>query len=130
MNQYWCQPCESKNFMDNFKNWTSGSEVVDYFIRDVQLKAKTRFEVLEWIPYDRLNDVKLMAKGGFGNIYIATWLDGPRWTVKKRKLVRDGKIEVVIKVLDRLECGSEKFFEEVRYCRISYNVRVITTNNI
>src|SRR3954470_11178835 len=61
MNQYWCQPCESKNFMDNFKNWTSGSEVVDYFIHDVQLKAKTRFEVLEWIPYDRLNDVKLMA---------------------------------------------------------------------
>ncbi|CAG8566651.1 6396_t:CDS:2, partial [Paraglomus occultum] len=63
-----------------------------------------------------LNDLKPMAKGGFGSIYVATWIDGPRWTVKEGKLVRDGKTEVVIKVLDKLECGSVKFFEELKVC--------------
>jgi hypothetical protein len=31
---------------------------------------------MEWIPYSRITNIKKIAKGGFGIIYQATWLDG------------------------------------------------------
>ncbi|PKC55501.1 hypothetical protein RhiirA1_475496, partial [Rhizophagus irregularis] len=30
----------------------------------------------QWIPYDRLQDIKPIGKGGYAVIYSATWLDG------------------------------------------------------
>jgi hypothetical protein len=73
---YWCQPCNSKHFKQNFKNWTSENYKVDKFIQKVQLKAKYHTENLEWIEYDRFENVKYLAKGGFGIIYKAIWKDG------------------------------------------------------
>ena len=34
------------------------------------------WKVIEWIPYDRFYDVNYIAKGGFGNVYKANWIDG------------------------------------------------------
>jgi len=31
---------------------------------------------MEWIPYSQFKNVKEIARGGFGIIYQATWLDG------------------------------------------------------
>jgi hypothetical protein len=31
---------------------------------------------MEWIPYSQITNIKEIAKGGFGIIYQATWLDG------------------------------------------------------
>jgi len=31
---------------------------------------------MEWIPYSQFTNVKEIARGGFGIIYQATWLDG------------------------------------------------------
>src|SRR5581483_5990254 len=36
----WCQPCNSKHFQQNFKNWTSGNSDVDKLIQESQLNAK------------------------------------------------------------------------------------------
>ncbi|POG82960.1 kinase-like domain-containing protein [Rhizophagus irregularis DAOM 181602=DAOM 197198] len=69
---YWCQ-CK---FQQNFKNWTSGNYKVDKFIQKTQLKAKDYNCVLEWIEYDRFENVEYLAKGGFGTIYKAIWKDG------------------------------------------------------
>jgi hypothetical protein len=65
VSRYWCQ-CK---FQQNFKNWTSGNNEVDKFIQKAQLKAKYFREILEWIEYDRFENVKYLAKGGFGTIY-------------------------------------------------------------
>ena len=35
----WCQSCNSKNFQQDFKNWTSGNYNVDEFIQRTQLEA-------------------------------------------------------------------------------------------
>src|SRR5581483_1292477 len=67
----WCQPCNSKRLQQNFKNWTSGNSDVDKLIQESQLNAKNRYEILEWIEYDRFENIEYITKGGFGKIYKA-----------------------------------------------------------
>ncbi|GET04916.1 kinase-like domain-containing protein [Rhizophagus clarus] len=73
--------CNAICFQQNFVNWTSNNEIIDKFIQDTQLLAHGKEfglfkKVLEWIPYDRLYDIKYIAKGGFGKVYRANWIDG------------------------------------------------------
>src|SRR5918912_852710 len=75
----WCRSCNAKRFQQNFKNWTSGNDDIDKFIQHTQLSANNWDKVLEWIPYDRFYDIKFIAKGGFGNVYKAIWIDGGIW---------------------------------------------------
>src|SRR5581483_10150409 len=72
-NRYWCRVC---GFQQNFQNWTSGNRIVDKFIQKIQLKATFYREVLEWIEYDRFENVEYLAKGGFGTTFKAIWKDG------------------------------------------------------
>src|SRR6266511_2537280 len=72
----WCQNCSSKIFQREFSKWSSGNVCVDEFIKDAQLKARNFWEVIEWIPYNRLRNIQYLAKGGFSTIYKAIWLDG------------------------------------------------------
>ncbi|GET04154.1 kinase-like domain-containing protein [Rhizophagus clarus] len=58
----YCQACNSKRFQQNFKTWTSGNCDVDEFIQITQLKAKDIREVIEWIEYDKFEDVEYLAK--------------------------------------------------------------------
>ena len=72
----WCQPCASEYCQQNFKNWTSGNHDVDEFIQKAQLKAERYKQIIEWIEYDRFENVEYLAKGGFGTTYKAIWKDG------------------------------------------------------
>ena len=72
----WCKECYAKKFQQNFCNWTSGNEHVDKFIQEVQLNARLYFELLEWIPYNRLRNIQYFAQGGFSTVYEEIWLDG------------------------------------------------------
>src|SRR5688500_3164046 len=72
----WCRHCNRKRFRQEFGKWTSGNVDIDEFIKDAQLRARNNTEVLEWIPYDRLRNIKYLARGGFSIIYKAIWLDG------------------------------------------------------
>src|ERR1043165_6990499 len=72
----WCQPCNSKRFQQNFKNWTSGNSDVDKLIQESQLNAKYCEEILKWIEYDRFENIEYITKGGFGKVYKANWKDG------------------------------------------------------
>ena len=76
---YWCKACNAKHFQRNFENWTSGNVDIDKFIQDAQLSADYFHQVLEWIPYDGFRNIKYIAKGGFGKVYKANWIDGYIW---------------------------------------------------
>ncbi|GBB86855.1 hypothetical protein RclHR1_01330009 [Rhizophagus clarus] len=69
----WCLSCNSKNFIENFKNWTSGNLDIDIFIQKTQLKAKNRDEIIQWIDYDNFVNIENLSKEGFGSIYKAIW---------------------------------------------------------
>ena len=116
----WCQNCNSKRFQQDFDKWTSENKRIDELIQEVQLKARSSREVIEWIPYNRLEDVEYLAKGGFSTIYKAFWLDGriKYWNVRKQNWeredfrqnwVRYGSTEVVLKSLN----NSSNINEEV-----------------
>ncbi|GBC45191.2 kinase-like domain-containing protein [Rhizophagus irregularis DAOM 181602=DAOM 197198] len=67
-----------------------GNHEVDKFIQKTQLKAKRYRDVLEWIEYDRFENVEYLAKGGFGTIYKAIWKDGfiKSWDSENNKWIR------------------------------------------
>ncbi|RGB21257.1 hypothetical protein C1646_778553 [Rhizophagus diaphanus] len=71
--------CNTIHFQHKFIDWTSGNDNIDKFIQDTQLSVHNDIEVsqvLEWIPYDRLYDIKYIAKDEFCKIYQANWIDG------------------------------------------------------
>ena len=76
-NYIYCNYCL---FQPNFKNWTSGNHDVDEFIQKAQLKTKWYRQIIEWIEYDKFDDVEYLAKGGFGTTFKAVWKDGP-WKI-------------------------------------------------
>src|SRR4051794_32123742 len=99
---YWCRTCNSKHFQQNFQNWTSGNHDIDEFIQKAQLKARDYKEDLEWIEYDRFENVKYLAKGGFGTTYKAIWKDGyiAKWDSENNQFKRYGvNLPVALKCL-------------------------------
>ena len=75
----WCQSCISKHFQCDFNKWTSSNKEIDEFIQKFQLNATCYEEVLEWIPYEKFENIEYLAKGGFGTVYKAKWVDGHIW---------------------------------------------------
>ena len=86
----WCQSCNSKRFQQNFKNWTSGNSDVDKLIQESQLNAINYYEILEWIEYDRFENIEYITKGGFGKVNKAIWKDGriENWDYKAKQWER------------------------------------------
>ena len=96
----WCKECNSKRFQQNFGNWASGNEHIDKFIQYAQLNARNYLHLLEWIPYNRLRNIKFLAKGGFSTVYEGIWLDGliEYWNYEKQDWER------FINRLDEKDC--------------------------
>jgi len=123
----WCNQCNAKRFQQDFSNWTSGNKYIDNFIQESQLNAQNEFEVLEWIPYNRLTNIKYLAKGGFSTVYNAIWLDGwiTDWDYDNKQWSRHiydiddtdsiKGYSVVIKSLNNSSNINEEFLNEVRY---------------
>ena len=114
---YWCQSCNGKRFQQNFQNWTSGNHDIDELIQRTQLKAKKHEEVIEWIEYDRFENIEYLAKGGFGTTYKATWKDGFiwYWNYVNNQWKRNGINMVALKCLHNSQDITDEFLREVRY---------------
>ena len=112
--------CPAKRFQQNFKNWTSGNNVIDKFIQDTQLSAHdfALNKVLEWIPYDRFENIEYLAEGGFGTVYKAIWIDGDiqNWDINQSKWDRYGNKEIVLKCLKDSQNLDTDFLQEVICC--------------
>ncbi|CAB4492788.1 unnamed protein product [Rhizophagus irregularis] len=61
----WCQSCNAKRFKDNFKNWTSENKDIDEFIQQSQLNSVHNSKCLEWIPFEKFQNITYIAEGGF-----------------------------------------------------------------
>ena len=71
--------------------------------------------IVEWIPYNNLQNIKYLTKGGCSEIYTADWIDGwyEDWDSKEQRLVRLRDYSVVLKRLENVENADQRWFEEV-----------------
>jgi hypothetical protein len=113
-NNSFCNYC---SFQQNFNTWTSGNHNVDKFIQKAQLKSKNIYQIIEWIEYDKFEDIRYLAKGGFGTTYKAIWKDGPiiRWNYADNRWIRRGETKVALKCLHNSQDITTEFFKEVKY---------------
>ena len=112
----WCKACNVKRFQQNFEKWTSGNVDIDKFIQEAQLSANEYYKVIEWIPYDRFSDIEYIAKGGFGKVYRANWIDGRirYWDNKNQNWGRyESNIFVALKSLNNSKNVTLEFLNEV-----------------
>ena len=111
----WCQLCNAKRFKKNFKNWTSGNKNTDELIQQSQLNAIYRTKYLEWIPYEKFQNVTYIARGGFGKIYSAIWPEGyiHHWNIENQEWYRWANAKVALKSLDNSSDISIDFLNEV-----------------
>ncbi|RIB26120.1 kinase-like domain-containing protein [Gigaspora rosea] len=59
-------------------------------MKTFQLRAVRYEDVIEWIPFDRLSEIKKIGEGGFGSVYSAAWLDG----IRKVETIKDGNNDI------------------------------------
>ncbi|RIB17308.1 hypothetical protein C2G38_2037834 [Gigaspora rosea] len=112
----WCQSCDP----DIATRWTCRNKDIDDFMKTFLLKTWEYENVIEWIPFDRLSEVKEIGKGGFGSVYSAAWLDG----IRKVEIIKDGDNDickrvrqpfstVALKTLTSSEENNNDFLKEV-----------------
>src|SRR5947209_3404593 len=66
----WCKKCVPSCVIEG---WTSGNSEIDNFIKDTIYNTRGH---LEWVPFDRFEDIKQIGEGGFAKVYSAKWIDG------------------------------------------------------
>src|SRR5205823_2231125 len=79
-----CQTCANKPFGENFLS--SNNEEIDAIIKASQLNASPFGKIMEFLPYERFDNIEEIGKGGFGLVFKARWLDGggiKSWNVQK-----------------------------------------------
>ncbi len=101
----------------NFSNWTSGNSDIDNLIQNCQMEALMPNMIVEWIPYNNLQNVKYLTKGGCSEIYTANWIDEgyEEWDTKEQQLERVETEYVVLKVLENVENALQKLFKSKLY---------------
>ncbi|POG74079.1 kinase-like domain-containing protein [Rhizophagus irregularis DAOM 181602=DAOM 197198] len=112
----YCEFCVRNYLKAKFSNWTSGNVNIDNLIQKCQLETLIPSKIVEWIPYNNLQDIKYLTKGGFSEIYTADWIDGrcEEWDSEKQQLKRFGKHEVILKRLENVESANQSWFEEAK----------------
>jgi len=118
----YCEYCVRDYLKAKFSDWTSGNDEIDNLIQKCQMETLVPNLVVEWIPYNKLKNIKYLTKGGFSEIYTADWIDGSyfEWDAKKQQLTREheGKAQrVVLKRLENAESANQNWLEEV--CNLS-----------
>ncbi|RGB31808.1 kinase-like domain-containing protein [Rhizophagus diaphanus] len=114
----WCPSCDSNRLRQDFVKWTSGNDYVNKLIKDNQASASSN-HILEWIPYEKFTDFKFIAKGGFAEVYSATWTNGKieKWDHGSNIWKRSGSFKIALKILNNSKDLSEEFLNELKFLR-------------
>ena len=111
----WCKQCDPFRMIEG---WSSGNPDIDKLIKDTMYNNKYgRF--LEWVPFDRFEDLKQIGEGGFAKVYSATWKDGNARYRKQGggswKKLDPEPIKVALKRLNGSQNMSAEYLNEVYF---------------
>ena len=76
--KFWCKECVPSCIIEG---WSSGNSKIDEFIKDTIINASFSEYygyplILEWVEFDRFENVEQIGEGGFAKVYSAKWIDG------------------------------------------------------
>ncbi|EXX60518.1 hypothetical protein RirG_179200 [Rhizophagus irregularis DAOM 197198w] len=110
----YCEHCARNYLKENFSNWTSGNNDINDLIQKCQMEILQPNRIIEWIPYNNLQNVKYLTKGGCSEIYTAVWIGGSfdEWDSQEKQLTRFGDQYVILKKLENVESANQRWFEE------------------
>ncbi|RGB41387.1 kinase-like domain-containing protein [Rhizophagus diaphanus] len=83
---------ESPNNRLEKNELSSGNEEIDKFIKETIDENNCNYYnynyynhplFLEWVPFERFENVKQIGEGGFAKVYSATWIDGKKRYAKQ-----------------------------------------------
>src|SRR5436189_140140 len=125
----WCKECVPSCIIEG---WTSENSEIDEFIKDTIYSAKYHFSsgiicplFLEWVPFDRFEDIKQIGEGGFAKVYSAKWIDGrsnyERENGSWEKLEPE-PTDVALKRLNGSQNMSAEYLNEVYFILYFYSV--------
>ena len=108
------------------EGWISGNSEIDHFIKNTIYNAKNYRYVnshkfyplfLEWVPFDRFEDIKQIGEGGFAKVYSAKWIDGRSHYIKQNdgswKKQQPEPINVALKRLNGSQNMTAEYLNEV-----------------
>ncbi|EXX62337.1 Sps1p [Rhizophagus irregularis DAOM 197198w] len=112
----YCEYCVRNYLKENFSNWASGNDDIDNLIQKCQIESLSPTMIVEWIPYNDLENINYLTKGGFSEIYTADWINGrySEWDSKEQELKRFRTLKVVLKTLENVESANQSWFEEAK----------------
>jgi serine/threonine protein kinase len=123
----WCKECVPHCLIEG---WTSGNDDIDEFIKNTIYNAGYIYIdydnkcplFLEWVSFDRFEDIKQIGEGGFAKVYSATWIDGQAKYIKQD----DGSwikkepepLKIALKKLNKSQNISTKYLNEVIFYKL------------
>src|ERR1044072_1063180 len=115
----WCKECvPSCIIKEKIEGWTSGNSEIDNFIKDTTIYNTGGYS-LEWVPFDRFEDIKQIGEGGFAKVYSAKWIDDQANYEKQDdgswKKLEPEPITVALKRLNGSQNMSADYLNEVFY---------------
>ncbi|EXX61660.1 hypothetical protein RirG_169100 [Rhizophagus irregularis DAOM 197198w] len=122
----WCKLCQMNHFKEDFMNWTSGNEVINGFIQEMQLKIDDLSDIIfEWIPFDQFYNVEQIVKNKVKDdvaaVYSAIWKDGPLiYSPIRKDLKRESDNKVAIKSYHNSKNNISEFLNEVKIYSTKY----------
>ena len=71
-----CEGCKGKKF-EKLTDKCGNEEIARFLYYQCKLNANNYYsEYIQWIPFDDFKNIEYLAKGGFGEVHKATWING------------------------------------------------------
>ena len=90
-----------------------GNRELAKFLYKCRLNANYNNNHIRWIPFDKFKNIEYLAKGGFGEVYKATWINGYYDYDEKKYKERDV-------VLKRIYNSSDKIVDILNEVKVYY----------
>ena len=82
-NEILCEGCKEKEIEKLTDKY--GNEEIARLLHECKLNAEYSYnEYIRWIPFDEFKNIKYLAKGGFGEVHKAIWINKYKKVVLKR----------------------------------------------
>ena len=73
-----CEGCKEKE-IKKLTDKCGNEEIARFLYYRCKLNAKYYDSYIWWIPFDGFKNIEYLAKGGFGEVHKATWINGSRF---------------------------------------------------